>query len=117
MPAEARSIVRLDDTLQRVLAQHGRSPLLLQMLVDAQHALGWLPRPLLAGLAAALSLPLAHIEGVAGFYRFLHLQPVGRFRVLFSDNFIERHQGSHALMARRSRGWVCTRRPSAWANC
>jgi glucose-1-phosphate adenylyltransferase len=30
--------------------------------------------------AAALGLTLAHVEGVAGFYRFFHLQPVGRYR-------------------------------------
>lgn len=43
-------------------------------------------------------MPRAEVDGVAGFYSFLHLQPVGRYRVLFADNIIEEMQGSRALM-------------------
>ena len=53
----------------------------------------------LIGLAGALGLSLAHVEGVAGFYRFFHLQPVGRYRILFSDNITDRMLGSEALLA------------------
>jgi [NiFe] hydrogenase diaphorase moiety large subunit len=88
-----------DRALEAVLALHGADRhALVQMLRSLQERLGWLPRRLLSELAATLGLTLAHVEGVAGFYRFLHLQPVGRYRVLFSDNVVERHQGSHELM-------------------
>ncbi|HNJ83146.1 MAG TPA: NAD(P)H-dependent oxidoreductase subunit E, partial [Piscinibacter sp.] len=72
---------------------------LVQLLREAQAEHGWLPRPLLAALARELGLTLAHVEGVASFYRFLHLQPVGRTRILFSDNITDRMLGSEALMA------------------
>ena len=88
-----------DAALAATLARHGSDRhALLQMLVELQAAIGWLPRHLLATLADALALPLAEVEGVAGFYRFLHLQPVGRWRLLFSDNVTDRHAGSGALM-------------------
>jgi len=72
---------------------------LVQLLREAQAEHGWLPRPLLAQLAAELGLTLAHVEGVASFYRFFHLRPVGRYRILFSDNITDRMLGSEALMA------------------
>jgi NADH:ubiquinone oxidoreductase subunit E len=90
-----------DAALAAVLARHGGDRhALLQMLVDLQDRLGWLPRRTLGALADALALPLGEVEGVAGFYRFLHLQPVGRWRLLFSDNVIDRQAGSRELMTR-----------------
>ena len=60
---------------------------------------GWLPRDMQAAIADALGLTLAHVEGVASFYRFFHDRPVGRYRVLFSDNITDRLLVSEALMA------------------
>ena len=82
------------------MPQYPRHPSsLVQLLREAQEQHGWLPRPLLADLAHELGLTLAQVEGVASFYRFFHLQPVGRWRVLFSDNITDRLLGSEALMA------------------
>jgi [NiFe] hydrogenase diaphorase moiety large subunit len=38
------------------------------------------------------------VEGSAGFYSFFHTRPMGRYRVLWSDNIIDRMQGSRDLM-------------------
>ena len=38
------------------------------------------------------------MEGVAGFYSFLHTVPMGRYRILFSDNITDRMLGAPALM-------------------
>ena len=73
---------------------------LVQLLREAQASHGWLPRSLLADLARELGLTLAMVEGVASFYRFFHLRPVGRWHVLFSDNITDRLLGSQALMQR-----------------
>ena len=82
------------------MPQYPRHPnSLVQLLREAQERHGWLPRPLLADLARELGLTLAQVEGVASFYRFFHLQPVGHWRVLFSDNITDRLLGSEALMA------------------
>ena len=84
-----------------VLARWGHDPhALVQVLRETQAHTHWLSRPLLAHIARALHLTLAHVEGVATFYRFFHTRPVGRTRVLFSDNITDRMLGSHALMDR-----------------
>lgn len=86
--------------LQALLARHGHSPhALVQILRELQALHGWLPRDALSHIGTALGLTLAHVEGVAGFYRFFHTQPVGAYRVLFSDNVTDRMLGSEALMA------------------
>jgi [NiFe] hydrogenase diaphorase moiety large subunit len=86
--------------LQALLARHGNSPhALVQILRELQALQGWLPREALSQIGASLGLTLAHVEGVAGFYRFFHTQPVGAYRVLFSDNITDRMLGSEALMA------------------
>ncbi|MDP2367121.1 NAD(P)H-dependent oxidoreductase subunit E [Rhodoferax sp.] len=86
--------------LGKLLSDRGRDPhALVQILREIQEITDWLPRPLLAELARELKLSLAHVEGVVGFYRFLHAQPVGRYRVLFSDNVTDHMLGSEALMS------------------
>ncbi len=83
-----------------LLEQHQRAPhQLVQILRDLQAQQHWLSRETLGAVAASLGLPLAQVEGVAGFYRFFHMQPVGSYRVLFSDNITDRMHGSEALLA------------------
>jgi [NiFe] hydrogenase diaphorase moiety large subunit len=85
--------------LEAVLERYQSSPnALVQILRELQALHGWLPRPHLSQIASRLGLSLAHVEGVAGFYRFFHLQPVGAYRILFSDNITDRLLGSDALL-------------------
>ncbi|UJW80571.1 NAD(P)H-dependent oxidoreductase subunit E [Hydrogenophaga sp. SL48] len=86
---------------EAALARWGHDPhALVQVLRETQAQTHWLPRALLTHIAQALHLPLAQVEGVATFYRFFHTRPVGRLRVLFSDNITDRLLGSEALLAR-----------------
>ena len=86
--------------LQALLARYGAEPqALVQLLREAQALQGWLPPDTLGQIAAALGLTLAQVEGVAGFYRFFYTQPVGAYRMLFSDNVTDRMLGSEALRA------------------
>jgi [NiFe] hydrogenase diaphorase moiety large subunit len=88
------------DAAAQALARWHHDPhALVQVLRETQARTHWLPRPLLAHLAQALGHTLAHVEGVAGFYRFFHTRPVGRYRILFSDNITDRMLGSEALLA------------------
>ena len=85
--------------LQSLLLRHGGdSHALVQILREFQASEGWLPRPAMVQVATALKLTLAHVEGVADFYRFFHTRPVGAYRVLFSDNITDRLRGSDALL-------------------
>lgn len=84
---------------QSLLTRHGNDPqALVQILRELQAAEGWLPRDQLGQIAQALGLTLAHVQGVAGFYRFFHTRPVGAYRILFSDNITDRMAGSEALL-------------------
>ena len=84
-----------------VIARWGRDPhALVQILRETQAQTHWLSRELLAHIGVELGLTSAHVEGVASFYRFFHTQPVGRVRVLFSNNITDRMLGSNALLER-----------------
>ena len=91
----------LSKVLPPILGRYHSNPTkLLQILRETQEALGYLPAAALTQVAAALDLPRARVEGVAGFYSFLHLEPVGRYRILFSDNITDRMLGSSELVER-----------------
>lgn len=86
-------------SLESILCKYDGSPHnLLQILREVQEEEGWITPATVAALETALAVPRAKIEGAASFYSFLHLQPVGRYRILFSDNIIDRMGGSQALM-------------------
>ena len=98
MPTPCTDEARLSTTVSGVLHHHGaRREALVQILRGVQEHTGWLPRPALAQIAAGVGLSHAIVEGVASFYRFFHLQPVGRYHLLWSDNITDRMQGSHPL--------------------
>jgi len=85
--------------LETIVERYGGKPTaLLQILREAQEIEGWLPPATLTRLAGMLGLPRARIEGVAGFYSFLHLERAGRYRVLFSDNITDRMAGNIELL-------------------
>ncbi|BAL25342.1 NAD(P)H-dependent oxidoreductase subunit E [Azoarcus sp. KH32C] len=84
----------------QVVERHRREPSqLLQILIETQDALGHLSARSLTHIAALLDLPRARVEGVAGFYSFLYGRPVGRYRILFSDNITDRMLGNRDLLA------------------
>lgn len=94
--------------IETILDRHGRDPTrLLQILIEVQEAAGWLAPETVTAAARGLGLSRAHVEGVAGFYSFLHTEPAGRYRVRFSDNITDRMLGSGELMEAMCRDlWV-----------
>lgn len=48
-------------------------------------------------VAECLSIPTTQVDSVVQFYAFLHDQPRGRYRILFSDNITDRMLGSLTL--------------------
>ncbi len=71
---------------------------LLQILREAQEHYGYIHSDAIDYLGEKLNLPRSKIEGVAGFYSFLYLQPHGEYRVLFSDNITDRMSGNMDLL-------------------
>jgi len=85
--------------LDSILDRYARDPnALLQVLREVQELHGYIHPSAISYIGVKLGIPRARVEGVAGFYSFLHLQPHGEYRVLFSDNITDRMQGSQALM-------------------
>jgi [NiFe] hydrogenase diaphorase moiety large subunit len=85
--------------LADILARHGcDGTRLMQILRETQEALGWLSPSTLTEIARSIGWPRAKVEGVAGFYSFFHTEPMGRYRVLWSDNITDRMLGSRELM-------------------
>jgi [NiFe] hydrogenase diaphorase moiety large subunit len=90
--------------LDSILDRYARNPnALLQVLREVQELHGYIRPAAISHISVKLGIPRARIEGVAGFYSFLHLQPHGEYRVLFSDNITDRMQGSQALMEQMCR--------------
>ncbi len=88
----AQTATELSDLL---LKQWNRDPAnLLQILIALQRDLNHIPNEAIRYLASELSLPQSVVEGVIGFYTFLHRQPRGHYDLLFSDNITDQMQGS-----------------------
>ncbi|MGB0128925.1 MAG: NAD(P)H-dependent oxidoreductase subunit E [Rhodocyclaceae bacterium] len=104
MAAEPIPFERIDAIVERYRRDPTR---LVQILREVQEAADYLSPGAITRIAAAVGLPRARVEGVAGFYSFLHTRPAGRYRVLFSDNITDRMQGSQAVMDHMcNRLWV-----------
>ncbi|MEY4593327.1 MAG: hypothetical protein RIR18_2222 [Pseudomonadota bacterium] len=85
--------------LFEILDRHHRDGLrLMQILRETQERLGWLSPETLAVIAEGIGWPLVRVQSTAGFYSFFHTRPQGEYRILWSDNIIERMQGSVELM-------------------
>ncbi|MDP4029826.1 MAG: NAD(P)H-dependent oxidoreductase subunit E [Gallionella sp.] len=85
--------------LDSILGRYAHDPnALLQVLREVQELRGYIPSSSISYLSLKLGIPRARIEGVAGFYSFMHLRQNGEYRVLFSDNITDRMLGSQALM-------------------
>ena len=100
--------VNANEAIQSILQHHAHDGTrLMQILREVQDELGWLAPATLTAIAAGIGWPRAQVESTASFYSFFHTVPRGRYRVLWSNNIIERHHGSRDLMIAMCRGlWV-----------
>jgi [NiFe] hydrogenase diaphorase moiety large subunit len=87
------------ETVAVILGNHGNNGTrLMQILRETQEALGWLSPETITAIAKGVGWPRAKVEGTAGFYSFFHTRPMGRYRVLWSDNITDRMLGNLDLM-------------------
>lgn len=96
-PSHATTPADLTVVRQALDRHRSRPEQLVQILREVQAETHWLPRTVLAAIASGLGCTLAHVEAVAGFYRFFHLKPVGRWHLLWSDAVSDRQLGSRDL--------------------
>jgi NADH-quinone oxidoreductase subunit F len=73
---------------------------LLEVLHEAQDIFGgWLPRPAVERIAAALDIPQAEVYGVTEFYDLFHTEPVGRKVIRVCQDAPCAVAGADALLA------------------
>jgi len=63
---------------QGTLTQPGGREDLVGILKEAQSKFGYVPEDVMAELAESLEIPINEVYGVASFYSFLSLKPLGR---------------------------------------
>ena len=84
-----------DNPVAAAVARYNSDPLnLVQIVREAQAALGWLSRETQGEIAERLKIPVNRVESIVTFYSFFYGAPRGRFRLLFSDNITDRMPGS-----------------------
>ncbi|MBN2035615.1 MAG: NAD(P)H-dependent oxidoreductase subunit E [Chitinispirillaceae bacterium] len=79
-----------------------RKSALIQILLDVQGELRWLPRHVLNWIAARLNVPVARLYALANFYEVLHLDPIGEHVIQICDGTACHVKGSSELMERIS---------------
>ncbi len=92
---------RVANETTRVMTRWDNNPSnLLQMLIELQLELHYIPESAIDQLSRKLSRTTAEIQGVIAFYSFLHRNSRQTYRVLFSDNITDRMLGSADLAER-----------------
>ncbi|MGA2488130.1 MAG: NAD(P)H-dependent oxidoreductase subunit E [Roseiarcus sp.] len=93
--------MRSDNPVATAVERYNSDPLnLVQIVHDAQAALGWLSRETQGEIAERLKIPVNRVESVVTFYSFFYDKPRGAYRLLISDNITDRMQGNQALLER-----------------
>ncbi len=93
--------MRSDNPVAAAVERYNSNPLyLVQIVREAQAALGWLSRETQGEIAQRLKIPFTHVDGVVKFYAFFYDKPRGAYRLLISDNITDRMQGNQELLER-----------------
>jgi [NiFe] hydrogenase diaphorase moiety large subunit len=88
----------VEDVTADLLRQWEHDPYnLLQILIGVQQAFQHISSTAVDLISDKLSLSRATIEGVIGFYSFLHAQQRGLYDLLMSDNIVDQMSGSREL--------------------
>ncbi len=88
-------------------AWSGEPTHLLQVLREIQERYNHVPPAAVERVAARLRTSIARVRGVIGFYDFLSGRPWGLYRIVFSDEVVDRMCGSHLLQEQMCRTlWI-----------
>ncbi len=89
----------MTDVIEAVLARNGHDGgRLMHILREVQDQLGWLAPETITAIAAGVGRPRVNVQSTAEFYSFFHTEPMGEYRVLFSNNITDRMLGSADLL-------------------
>jgi NADH:ubiquinone oxidoreductase subunit E len=74
-------LIELKDFIASLKDQPHLESQLIAILHKAQHLYGYLPRNIMDEIALEMSVPSAHIWGVATFYHYFNLSPQGKHTI------------------------------------
>jgi NADH-quinone oxidoreductase subunit E len=69
---------RVDEIIDRYRGQNG---VLIQLLLDLQSEMNWIPKEVVFHLSERLRIPSSQIFRIASFYRAINLSPAGRHTI------------------------------------
>ena len=75
---DAVDLEKVDEIIERYRGQEG---VLIQLLLDLQSELHWIPRGVIDHLSERLRVPTSQIYRIASFYKVINLNPVGRHMI------------------------------------
>ncbi|OGJ90208.1 MAG: hypothetical protein A2487_07455 [Candidatus Raymondbacteria bacterium RifOxyC12_full_50_8] len=81
MNLDATKLSELDAFMAETAHKTNSHSYVIAVLHKAQQLFGYLPREAMDYIAHAMNIPTAHIWGVATFYHFFNLKPVGKHPV------------------------------------
>ena len=98
----------LEACVDDAIAAWGGAPTcVLQVLREVQERYNFVPPAAIERVASRLELSIARVRGVIAFYDFLSAEPWGAYRLVFSDEVIDRMRGSGPLLKQMChRLWV-----------
>ena len=68
--------------IDKIINKYGTEKgILIQVLLDAQHEFGWIPKEVIKRISERLKIPYSQIFRVASFYTAISLKPIGRHLV------------------------------------
>lgn len=115
MPNKHRATQEERQAVERATMRYGADRhALVQILREVQSQTGWLSPEVLRDVAERIHLTPAVVQGVASFYHFFHLQPVGHYHFLWSDNITDQMLGSRALANELARSLNVS--PGKWST-
>jgi len=83
------------EVTSELIARWNNNPAnLLQVLIELQQTYSYIPDESIELLSSKFQMTQAHIEGVIGFYSFLHTSPRGSYDILVSNNIVDQMLGS-----------------------
>ena len=75
-------VIMYEKQIDQIINKYGTEKgILIQVLLDAQHEFGWIPKEAIKRISERLKIPYSQIFRVASFYTAISLKPVGRHLV------------------------------------
>jgi NADH-quinone oxidoreductase subunit E len=88
-----------DDRLQKIMDKYkGEARFVIQILMDIQHANGWLPREVMEKVSKRLDVPLSEIMHMVTFYKTFSLMPKARHEIHVCTGSSCHVRGSQAIL-------------------